>query len=185
MKNYRPSLLIGPTTEPVLLDQVKERVEIALSDEAHDSHLLELIAQAREEVEHDCDMAINTQTWELKTEMMVDGLQLYKSPVQSITSIQYYDTNSVLTTLSTTVYSLDVANRTIRLNNNQLWPPTELRWDAWRIVYVCGYTTVPAIVQKAVLLLAENYFLARDPQKESTFSSYNRLVRKLHRSTYP
>lgn len=185
MKNYRPSLMTGPTTEPVLLDQAKERVEIALSDEAHDSHLIELIAQAREEVEHDCDMAICTQTWEIKTDLMVDGLQLHKSPVQSITSIQYYNTNSVLTTLPTSVYSLDVANRMIRLNNNQLWPTTETRWDAWRIVYVCGYTTVPAIVQKAVLLLVENYFLARDPQKESEFSSYNRLVNKLQRSTYP
>jgi uncharacterized phiE125 gp8 family phage protein len=185
MEVYRPSLLIGPTTEPVLLDQVKERVEIALSDEAHDSHLIELIAQAREEVEHDCDLAINTQTWELKTAVMQHGLQLYKNPIQSITSIEYYDTGGTLRTLPTSVYSFDATNRKIYLKPNQVWPAYETRWDAWRIVYVCGYTTVPAIVQKAVLLLAENYFLARDPQKESTFSSYNRLVRKLHRSTYP
>jgi uncharacterized phiE125 gp8 family phage protein len=185
VNNYRPTLLTGPTIEPVLLDQVKECVEIALGDPSHDSHLLDLISQARQEVESDCDIAICPQTWELKTDAMIDGLQLHKSPVQSITSIEYYDTNGLLTTLPTTIYGLDVANRKIQLKYNELWPVAQARWDAWRIVYVCGYSNVPAIVQKAVLLLVENYFLARDPHKESEFRSYGRLISKLQRSTYP
>lgn len=185
MKNYRPSLVTGPTVEPVKVNQVKYRVNLALEDDSHDDYLNELIKECREEVETDCDILCCTQTWQLQTDHIYDGLQLYKSPVQSITSIQYYDTSGTLTTLSTSVYSLDVANRTIYRKPDQDWPAYQERWDAWKIVYVCGYSTVPAIVQKAILLLAENYFLARDPQKESQFSSYNRLIAKLGRSTYP
>lgn len=185
MKIYRPSLVTAPTREPVSIGQVKHRVNLASDDDSHDCYLDELIKECREEVETDCDILCCTQTWKLQTDAIEHGLQLYKSPIQSITSIQYYDVGGTLTTLATSVYSFDATNRKIYLKPNQNWPTADTRWDAWAITYVCGYATVPSIVQKAVLLLAENYFLARDPQKESQFSSYNRLITKMARSTYP
>lgn len=185
MEVYRPSLVTGPTREPISIGQVKHRVNLAIDDDSHDCYLTELIKDCREEVETDCDILCCTQTWKLETNAIEHGLQLYKSPIQSITSIQYYTTGGVLTTLPTSIYSFDATNRKIYLKPDQVWPAYGTRWDAWTITYVCGYTSVPAIVQKAVLLLAENYFLARDPQKESEFSSYNRLITKMARSTYP
>ena len=185
MKIYRPSLVTAATAEPISIGQLKQRVNLAADDDSHDCYLAELIKECREEVETDCDLLCCTQTWQLLTDEMEDGLQLFKSPIQSITSIQYYDSAGTLTTLPTSVYSFDVANRKIHLKPDQYWPSFQARWDAWKILYVCGYATVPPIVQKAVLLLAENYFLARDPQKESEFSSYNRLMVKMQRSTYP
>lgn len=185
MKNYRPSIITSPTAEPISIGQLKHRVNLAVDDDSHDCYLRELIKECREEVESDCDILCCTQTWKLETDEICDGMQLHKSPVQSITSIQYYSNGGVLTTLPTSIYSLDATNRKIYLKPNQAWPSSQTRWDAWTITYVCGYTSVPAIVQKAVLLLAENYFLARDPQKESKFSSYNRLIVKMQRSTYP
>lgn len=185
MRNYRPSLVTGPTKEPISIGQIKHRVNLAVDDASHDCYLAELVKECRDEVETDCDILCCTQTWQLQVDYLEHGMQLYKSPVQSITSIQYYDTLGTLQTLSTSVYSFDSVNRKIFLKPNQTWPPFQERWDAWKVVYVCGYETVPSIIQKAVLLLAENYFLARDPQKESKFSSYNRLVTKIQRSTYP
>ncbi len=185
MNNYRPSLVTGPAREPISIGQIKHRVNLAMDDDSHDCYLTDLVKECREEVESDCDMLCCTQTWQLQTEAMVDGLQLYKSPIQSVTSIQYYDTAGTVTTLPTSVYSFDSVNRKIFLKPDQIFPVTQKRFDAWTVIYVAGYTTVPAIVEKAVLLLAENYFLARDPQKESEFRSYNRLIAKMQRSTYP
>lgn len=185
MNNYRPSLVTGPTVEPVTVEQAKLRLQIAATDHAHDEHIAELISECREEFEADSDSLVCQQTWKLETEVMSDGMQLYKSPVQSVTSVTYYDTAGTLHTLPTTVWDFDKTNRKIFLKPDQIWPVTQKRWDAWVITYVCGYSTVPAVVQKAILLLVENYFLSKDPTKESEFKSYNRLVNKLQRSTYP
>lgn len=185
MRVYRPSLVTGPTKEPISIGQLKCRVNLAIDDDSHDCYLTELVKECREEVESDLDILCCTQTWQLQTDAIMHGLQLYKSPVQSISSIQYYDAGGTLTTLPTSIYDFDSTNRKIFLKTNQIWPPVEERWDAWKITYLVGYVTVPAIVEKAILLLAENYFLARDPQKESEFKSYNRLIAKMQRSTYP
>jgi uncharacterized phiE125 gp8 family phage protein len=147
--------------------------------------LYELIDRAREEFETDCDLCISPQTWRLYTDDMDDCMQLQKGPVQSVTSIKYYSTEGNLTPLSSTVYSLDSANRKIHLNYNHWWPATIPRWDAWEITYLCGYTSPPPMAVQAMLILIEKYFLGREVSKEPEFKTYQRLVLKMQRSTYP
>jgi uncharacterized phiE125 gp8 family phage protein len=169
----------------VTIEQAKKQCEIAETDTAHDQHLYDLIERARVEFESDCDMAICSQTWKIYAESVYDGMQLQKHPVQSITSIKYYSTANVLTTLSTSVYNFDVANRKIRLQYNQDWPSWTTRWDAWEVTYLCGFATLPPIAVQAMLLLIEKYFLGREALKEPEFKTYERLVAKMQRSTYP
>ena len=183
--NYRPILVTAPTTDAVTLAQAKKQVEIADSDTAHDEHLHELIDRARDEFEADCDLCILPQTWKVYADQLYDGMQLYKGPVQSITSIKYYDTNNVLQTLETSIYNFDAANRMIRLQWNQLWPVATVRWDAFEITYLCGFATLPPMAVQAMLILIQDYFLGREPSKEPTFKAYQRLVNKMQRSTYP
>lgn len=183
--NYRPFLVTAPTIDAVTIEQAKKQCEIADSDTAHDQHFYELIGRATNELEADCDICIYPQTWRLSTDVIQDGIQLQKGPIQSITSIKYYSTEGVQTTLASTVYSLDTANRTIRLNYNKYWPATIPRWDAWEITYLCGYSTIPPMAIQAMLILIEKYFLGREAYKEQEFTTYQRLVNKLQRSTYP
>jgi len=183
--NYRPILVTAPTADAVTLSQAKKQVEIADSDTAHDEHLHELIDRARDEFEADCDLCISPQTWKVYTDEMEDGMQLYKGPIQSITSVKYYDTNNVLQTLETSIYNFDAANRMIRLQYNQLWPVTTVRWDAFEITYLCGFATFPPMAIQAMLILVEKYFLGREPSKDPDFRTYQRLVHKMQRSTYP
>lgn len=185
MDNYRPILVTAPTADAVTLSQAKKQCEIAEFDPTHDDHFLALIDRAREELEIDCDMCICPQTWRVYTDDMEDEMQLQKGPIQSITSIKYYDINNVQQTLSTSIYGFDVANRTIRLKYNQSWPSTITRWDAWEITYLCGYSNVPPMAQQAMLILIEKYFLGREALKEPEFKTYERLVAKMQRSTYP
>lgn len=185
MTNYRPFLVTAPTDDAVTLCQAKKQCEIAEFDTAHDEHLLALIDRATNELETDCDMCVCSQTWRVYTDCMKDGMQLQKGPIQSITSIKYYDSNNTQQTLSTSVYSLDVANRTIKLKYNQSWPSSITRWDAWEITYLCGFSTVPPMAAQAMLILIEKYFLGREALKEPEFRTYERLVTKMQRSTYP
>jgi uncharacterized phiE125 gp8 family phage protein len=183
--NYRPILVTAPTADAVTLEQAKKQCEIAESDTAHDEHLYQLIDRARDEFETDCDLCIKSQTWRVYTDDMEDAMQLQKGPIQSITSIKYYSTEGTLTTLASDVYNLDVANRTIHLAYNKFWPATLPQWDAWEITYLCGYSTVPPMAVQAMLILIEKYFLGREVLKEPEFRTYQRLVSKMQRSTYP
>lgn len=183
--NYRPTLVTAPTVDAVTIEQAKKQCEIAESDTAHDQHLYELIDRARDEFETDCDLCISPQTWRVYTDAVEDCMQLQKGPIQSITSIKYYDTSNVQQTLATSVYGFDVANRKVMLKYNQSWPSITTRWDAFEITYICGYSTVPPMAVQAMLILVERYFLGRETFREPEFKTYQRLVNKMQRSTYP
>lgn len=185
MDVYRPLLVTAPTLDAVTIEQAKKQCEIAESDTAHDEHLYQLIDRARDEFEADCDLCISPQTWRVYTDHIKDGLQLQKGPIQSITSIKYYDSGNTFQTLATSVYGFDVANRKIRLKYDQVWPAYVTRWDAWEITYLCGFTTLPPMAVQAMLILIEKYFLGREALKEPEFRTYQRLVNKMQRSTYP
>lgn len=186
----RATLVTGPTTEPVTLAEARKQLELSPSDTAHDDHLALLIQAAREQWEHDTDSCCLTQTWRV-TLPGFDEVCLPKRPVQSITSITYYDTSNVSQTLSTDIYSLDAAARAVRLKYLQVWPTTITRWDAVTVTYVAGYTSVanvPAIHKQAMRLLISHYFENRDMLMSAALQSmpaYEALVQRFLRSSYP
>jgi uncharacterized phiE125 gp8 family phage protein len=185
-------LVTPPAFEPVTLAEAKKQLELSPTDTAHDAHLSLLIQAAREQWEADTDSAVITQTWKVYAEAFDDDeIYLPKRPVQSITSIKYYDSTGVQRTLSTSVYDLDPTERSVNLKTNQVWPVVEDRWDAIEINYVAGYTSaamVPAIYKQAILLLIGKYFENRDMQVNDvifTDGAYEALVAKFMRSSYP
>ena len=182
--NYRPILVTGPTSDSVTIEQAKKQCEIAESDTTHDDHLCRLVNSALQEFESDCDMCIAPQTWKVQHDDFEDGMQLQKGPIQSITSIKYYNTAGTLTTLPTSVYNFDVANRRIRLQYFQIVPLSQLRWDAWEFTYLCGFASPPPLAVQAMLMLVEKYWLGRE-MREPNYERYQNLVLKMQRSTYP
>ena len=188
----RATLVTGPASEPLTLLEAKKQCELNPSDTAHDDHLTLLIQAAREQWEHDTDSASITQTWRVTIEGFTDDeIYLPKRPLQSITSITYYDSANAQQTLSTDYYSLDAASGAVRLKYDQVWPGTASRWDAATITYVAGYTsasTVPAIQKAAMRLLVGKYFENRDLLVNDgmyTDRAYEALVHKFMRSSYP
>lgn len=187
----RATLVTGPVSEPVTLTQAKKQLEIPASDTAHDDHITLLIQAAREQWEHDTDSAVIEQTWLVNAECFYDDeLYLPKRPIQSITSVKYYDSTNTQQTLSSSVYQLDAANRAVRLAYLQNWPLTVERFDSIEIKYVCGYddaTAVPAVAKQAILLLIGHYFENRDMigNAMSEVVAYENLVKRFMRPTYP
>lgn len=188
----RPTLVTPPASEPITLAEARKQLELSQSDTAHDDHLTLLIQAAREQWEHDTDSCCFTQTWRVTLPYFCDDeISLPKRPIQSITSITYYDASNASQTLSTSIYALDSAARKVRLNSLQNWPTTYDRFDAVTVTFVCGYTTVgsvPAIHKQAMKLLIGHYFENRDMIMSEALQSmpaYEALVARFMRSSYP
>ena len=97
-----------------------------------------------------------------------DIYQLYKSPVDSITHIKYYDSDDSLQTLSSSNYILDGASKPARIGiavDGEL-PNLSDRINAVEVKYTVGYGTassdVPEGIRQAVLLTIGNFYQNRE-----------------------
>ena len=90
--------------------------------------------------------------------------RLYKSPVSSITSVKYYDTNDSLQTLASSNYILDDASKPARIGLavDATLPTLADRINAVEVKYTVGYgtasTDVPDGIKQAVLLTIGNWY---------------------------
>lgn len=184
-------LVTAPTVEPVTIYDAKKQLEIASSDTTHDEHLAALVKQCRQQFEDDTDTALVTQTWKVQSKVFGDEMTLPKRPIQSITSVKYYDGANVQQTFSSTLYQLHKPLRQVRLAYQVTTPATSDRWDAWEVTYVCGYgadgTNVPGAAKRAILQLVGYYFDGNrgDNDRSTDFGSYEKLVLKYMRASYP
>lgn len=179
---------VQPTTEILTLSEAKKQLELSSSDTHHDSQLLDLIVQARDQVEHDTGLALQTQTIVQYFEDFGE-MHLARRPVQSITSIQYYDSSNQLQTLPASIYSLNEFEREIELAYDQTWPATVDRWDAIKVTFVAGYAQpylVPPLLKRACLMLVGYYFEQRgDNDRANDMRIYEQLVARHARPSYP
>ena len=183
------------TVEPLQLHEVKKHLEIADADTTHDEQIQNLIQEAREQVEHDCQVVLVSRTVTEKFNWSGDEeyWQLYYRPVSAVTSITYYDTTNTQQTFSASLYSLDTDRRRVWLNSNAAWPTTYDRWDAITLTYTAGFgangAAVPMMYKQAMLLLIGYYFEERtmmgNEQTTSNFKAYENLLARLKRSNYP
>jgi uncharacterized phiE125 gp8 family phage protein len=187
----RPTVVTGPATEPVTVNEAKRQLFLSQSDTSQDIELASRIQAAREQWEHDTDSAVFTQTLSVTAERFSGReIVLPSRPIQSVTHVKYYDDSNVLQTLSTALYDVDLQSRAVRLKWNSSWPTTYIRWDAVTVTYVAGKATiasVPAIAKQAMLLLITYYHFGNrgDNDRQNDRRAYESLVRRYMRSTYP
>lgn len=187
----RPTIVTGPTTEPVTLAEVRRQLFLSPSDTSNDQELTSRIQAAREQWEHDTDSAMLSQTLSVTLERFCGlEIELPSRPIQSVTHVKYYDGDNSLQTFSSASYSLNKPDRKIVLNWDASWPTTYDRWDSVVITYVAGYATaalIPAIAKQAMLLnITYNQYGNRgDNDRPNDQRAYEALVRRYMRSTYP
>jgi len=98
-----------------------------------------------------------------------DHIVMPYPPLQSITSILYYDTDDTEATFAATNYYVDAVNDPGRvyLNYGYSWPTTALRpRNGIKITYVAGYGTLtsslPDMVRQAALMLIGHWYENRE-----------------------
>lgn len=185
------TVVTPPASEPITLEEAKRHVFIAASDNAFDQEIILAIQAAREQWESDTDTATIERTVSVTLDYFSGQIiDLLMRPMQSVTSIVYYDQNDALQTLPTSIYYVDTPSRAVRLVENESWPTTAIRWDAVKITYIIGDASresVPAIAKQAMLLLIGYYLMQNkgDNDRPNDLRAYEALVNKFRRSSYP
>lgn len=166
--HFALTTITPPAKEPVTVDYVKRWLRID-SDE-HATQLQDLITTGRQLCEDYSGRAFitatfqqtldrfpmmpNTQfspgspsvvmpilqnTWPLDTSAW--AIKLPRAPVQSVTSIQYYDVNGQLQTLASSAYLVDNASEPGRIApvNGGYWPGVQWRPNAVTVQFKAGY----------------------------------------------
>lgn len=205
----KPTRSASPTFEPVTLAEAKKHVELAEEYTHHDSHLVDLIQLAREQVEHDTGIVCCTGTfiWKLsqfpdyqlqhqQTKSPASWVTIPLRPVTSITSITYVDDAGSTQTWSSTNYGLktDLPQPIIYLGYDKTWPTHRGFINDITVTLVAGYATqgsVPQLLKQMCLLAIARDFYDRnglerhDQDVNSYVRSYEMLLRRVQRCNYP
>lgn len=163
-------------TYPVTLAEAKSQCRVDSSDD--DTYLETLIAAATDHVEQYTGRAIISQTWKLTLDAFSDSILLPKGPVQSVSSVTYYDTNGDEQTLSADDYTFDGSSdpQWIVRNSDASWPTTLDGINAVSVTFVAGYSTVPPSIRHAILLLISQWFDQRSGTSDKPFSAVPHAV---------
>lgn len=153
----------APAADVVSADGLKRYLHGVADDEA-DADLEALVAAATEYVEGWLDEQLITATWALTLPGFPCGLLELKPPLQSVTSIVYYDYQNVQQTWSSAEYEVDTKHRPgrVRPAYGFAWPSTYVRLDAVTVTFKAGYgaaaTDVPATLVLAINALCAHWY---------------------------
>lgn len=171
MDYLKIKLITDVSTELVSVSELKTHLRIDVTDE--DSYLPSLITAAREYCENWTGRTIGTKTLEgiLDDFPDCDYIDLFDSPVQSLTSIKYIDSDGDETTWDSSYYvsNLDVIPEKIYPAYGQTWPSfTPYPSGAVRIRYQAGHTSanLPEAIKQSILLVAGDLYENREATSE-------------------
>ena len=156
------TLLTPAASYPVT--RAESKLHCRVDGTADDGLIDGLIAAATDYVEQYTGRAIMGQTWKLSLDAFSESILLPKGPVQSVTSVQYFDTNGDIQTASASLYTFDAASDPswIVVNSDVSWPDTLDGVNAVNVTFVAGYSSVPAAIKKACLLLIGDWYRGRE-----------------------
>lgn len=136
-----------------------------------DTYLEALITSARRIIESVLNRRLVTQTWELALDEFPrsDRIRIPYPPLQTITSVIYYDEDETAATFDDDYYHVDTYDEPghVVLVSGQNWPSTTLRTVNGVIIkYDCGYgdaaSDVPGEYRQAVKMLAAELYEHRE-----------------------
>ena len=129
-----------PAIEPVGIDDVKAHSRIDLNED--DLLIQRQILAVRQMVERIYDIAIITQTWTMYLDWLpADSIEIFKRPLQSVTSVKYIDPDGATQTIANNLYMVDLNSRPPRIVKlqNASWPYVQPRPAAVAVEFVAGY----------------------------------------------
>lgn len=170
-------VITPPVNSPVSLADAKVHLRVDGTDE--DTLIQLYIDAATQSAQDFLKRALITQTLEMTMDGFVESAKLdlvwegtltgyrqdiegfsdiidvWRAPIQSVTSITTFDDDNASTVYASANYELDAKKGRIYLNQNNVWP-TDLRdYAGVKVRYVAGYgddpADVPADIRMAIL----------------------------------
>ena len=181
--------------QAVSLDEAKSHLRVSGNDQ--DEYIELLVEASTEKFERDINRGVVAATWLQSMYAFPakgEPIQLMMGMANGVSSVVYIDTDGNEQTLDPSLWTYS-QGRGVVFNSNpdHLWPFTDIQTisDKVFISFSCGVSSsdcVPRMFKKAILLeTARAYFdPAQDnPSNTDNGRSYEMLVRKLIRSSYP
>lgn len=142
---------VEPTSWPLTVADAKLHARITHDQE--DDLVHAYIKVATGEAETYLGRGLLTQTYAMTANDWADEFYLpMAAPLQSVTSVQYYNAAGTLTTLSSSVYTVDTSERpgSVSLAPTQVWPTLQADRESWRIkiTYVVGWTSAALVPEQ-------------------------------------
>lgn len=162
-------LVTAPAIPAVTAQDVIDHSRISTHQE--DRLLGQMVTEAQNVVEETTWRKLITQTWDQFFDWWSDPLHLQHSPVQSITSITYLDSDGATQPLADTVYELGDDNGLgiVRRKFDQVWPTLRYHPDSITVRYVCGYgdaaSDVPGSLRSAIRIHAAYSYVNREGEE--------------------
>lgn len=164
-------IITAPTIEPLTLTEAKAHLRVTST--ADDTLITTLIKVARQQCENFTGRALASATFELIMDSFPNGnIELPMTPVESVTSIKYKDSDNVETTWSSAEYIFyNSEPAVINLAYNKSYPTfTPYPIGAVKIRFVAGYKLsgtdasliIPEVIKQALLLQISTLYENRE-----------------------
>lgn len=183
-----PEITVQPTQEPVSLMELKQHLRLEFDFLEDDSVLSSMLTQARVYTEGIKGLAYVTRTYRLWLNAWPDvrSIELPFPPLQSVTSVTWYDKDDAPTVLSAAtdyrVVTVSWPGRIV-LRNDAFWPTATLRAvDGIEVVYVAGYgdpVDVPETEKSALKLAVGHWYENREATTPDAVTEMPFAVRTL------
>lgn len=178
------SIVTAPTEYPVSLADAK--AALLVDHDQDDALITRLIASATDEAERLAGRSFVTRTVRLLLNAWPCGpIRLPYPPVQSLSSITYYDEDNTEQTVSAASYLavLDTVPPLVSLKPGQTWPSDSLRdYSPIRVQYVAGYGaagSVPERYRSLILALVTVDYESREAMGTTATVQRERLQNAL------
>lgn len=126
---------------PITLDEAKAHCRVTFADD--DALIEQLIRAATAEMETRLQRTLCESSWSVTLDEFPEGhIKLCHPPILSVTSVTYYNSAGVLTTLPSTDYVVDLVSEPGRIMPapGKEWPQTQAgRINAVTVAYTAGY----------------------------------------------
>lgn len=155
----------GPSSEPLTRSEVATFLK--LDDDNSENDLIDaLIVAARQYCEYYTDTKLFTQTVKAyMDEFPEEEIKLLYPPFQSVTSVEYYDADNSLQTLSSSLYTVNTKGTKLSIKSTTTFPESYDRKNAVIVTFVSGYSSVDSIpenLKMAMKLMISNWHLNRE-----------------------
>ena len=170
-------LYTAPTTYPVTLAEAKSHCKIDTADD--DALLSAIIVAATELAEAKTGRALMPQTWELTLDAFPDAFELTRTPVQSITRLDYFDASATRQLMLSTLYALDSADDfgyayLVPAYGGE-WPATLDQINAVTVRYLAGYASAAAVPEGIKQWIKLTIAAMYDNREAETYSGSGKI----------
>ncbi len=162
----RLALVTAATTPVVTLEEAKKQSRIYHDDEDSQIPLYVAAATAFIEGPHGIGVALRPQTWRLSLDGFPCHITVPLGPVTEITSISYIDDAGAPVNLDSWRADLDAQPLRIWPAKDTSWPSSTCEPGSVKVVFKCGYETVPADLKAVVLLLSAHLYENREASSD-------------------